>query len=120
MPIVELEGSVVGEGCPGPITLAVWDEYWALHYDPKYSVAIDYEQDVQETPVAKQEPEAQEFQKIQEVQEAAVAQQESEAQELQEIQQVQEVPSSDIPVRPVPITKISSPELSVTPVTTEA
>ncbi|RTE71073.1 hypothetical protein BHE90_014537 [Fusarium euwallaceae] len=44
MPITKLEGSPVGNGEIGPITKLIWDGYWALHYDPKHTVEIKYEE----------------------------------------------------------------------------
>ncbi|KAI9040368.1 aminotransferase class IV [Aspergillus affinis] len=42
MPITELDGKPVGNGNVGPITRAIWDEYWAIHYDPAYSFEVKY------------------------------------------------------------------------------
>ncbi|CRG88632.1 hypothetical protein PISL3812_05663 [Talaromyces islandicus] len=42
MPITELDGKPVQDGKVGPITSQIWDAYWALHYDPRYSFEIDY------------------------------------------------------------------------------
>jgi branched-subunit amino acid aminotransferase/4-amino-4-deoxychorismate lyase len=42
MPITTLDGQPVGGGQVGPITREIWEAYWAAHYDPKYSFAIDY------------------------------------------------------------------------------
>ena len=44
MPITCLDGKPVKDGKVGPITKIIWDGYWALHYDPKYSFEIDYEE----------------------------------------------------------------------------
>lgn len=46
MPITKLDGEPVGGGQVGPVTRAVWEEYWALHSDPKLSFAVDYEKAV--------------------------------------------------------------------------
>lgn len=43
MPITSLDGEQVGNGEVGPITREVWQAYWAAHYDPKHSFAIDYD-----------------------------------------------------------------------------
>jgi branched-subunit amino acid aminotransferase/4-amino-4-deoxychorismate lyase len=43
MPITTLDGAPVGDGKVGPFTRIVWDEYWALHADPKLSFAVDYD-----------------------------------------------------------------------------
>lgn len=42
MPITTLDGQPVGGGQVGPITREIWEAYWAAHYDPKYSFAIEY------------------------------------------------------------------------------
>src|SRR5579872_2831859 len=42
MPITQLDGQPVGGGQVGPVTRDIWEAYWAAHYDPKYSFAIDY------------------------------------------------------------------------------
>jgi branched-subunit amino acid aminotransferase/4-amino-4-deoxychorismate lyase len=42
MPITELDGQKVGGGQVGPRTRAVFEAYWAAHYDPKYTLEIDY------------------------------------------------------------------------------
>jgi branched-subunit amino acid aminotransferase/4-amino-4-deoxychorismate lyase len=42
MPITWLDGQPVKDGQVGPITRKIWDDYWAMHYDPKYSFEIDY------------------------------------------------------------------------------
>lgn len=42
MPITTLDGQPVGTGQVGPITRTVWEGYWAVHYDPKLSFAINY------------------------------------------------------------------------------
>ncbi|KAB8240111.1 aminotransferase [Aspergillus flavus] len=42
MPITKLDGKPIRNGEVGPLTTKIWDEYWAMHYDPKYSSAIDY------------------------------------------------------------------------------
>lgn len=42
MPITQLDGDPVGGGQVGPVTRRIWEAYWAAHYDPKYSFAIDY------------------------------------------------------------------------------
>ncbi|KAK6381413.1 hypothetical protein LTS17_004470 [Exophiala oligosperma] len=43
MPITYVDGSPVGDGKTGPVTAKIWDEYWSMHYDDKYSFKIDYE-----------------------------------------------------------------------------
>ncbi|HEV2365629.1 MAG TPA: aminotransferase class IV [Caulobacteraceae bacterium] len=42
MPITTLDGQAVGGGQVGPVTRDLWEGYWAAHYDPKLSFAIDY------------------------------------------------------------------------------
>lgn len=42
MPITELDGKAVGGGQVGPVTREMWEDYWAAHYDPKLSFAIEY------------------------------------------------------------------------------
>jgi len=43
MPITTLDGLTINGGGIGPVTKTIWDEYWAMHYDPVKSFAIDYE-----------------------------------------------------------------------------
>lgn len=43
MPITSLDGELVNGGKIGPITKIIWDGYWAMHYDPAYTIAINYE-----------------------------------------------------------------------------
>lgn len=40
--ITELDGQPVGDGQVGPVTLALTETYWNLHYDPKLTFAVDY------------------------------------------------------------------------------
>ena len=42
MPITTLDGEKIKDGKLGPITKAIWDKYWAMHWDPRFSVAVDY------------------------------------------------------------------------------
>ncbi|KAF2744142.1 D-aminoacid aminotransferase-like PLP-dependent enzyme [Sporormia fimetaria CBS 119925] len=42
MPITTLDGKPVKDGKVGPITKKIWDGYWAMHYDDKYSFEVDY------------------------------------------------------------------------------
>lgn len=44
MPITALDGQPVNGGKVGPITKAIWDTYWAMHYDSAYSFEIDYKE----------------------------------------------------------------------------
>ena len=43
MPITSLDGRPVKDGKVGPITMKIWDLYWAAHYDDAYSFKIDYQ-----------------------------------------------------------------------------
>jgi branched-chain amino acid aminotransferase len=43
MPITRVNSQAIGTGQPGAITKQLRDCYWALHDDPAYSLAIDYE-----------------------------------------------------------------------------
>ena len=42
MPITVLDGRPVGSGQVGPVTKHIWDAYWAMHYDPRYTLEVDY------------------------------------------------------------------------------
>lgn len=42
MPITTLDGRKVKDGKVGPITKQIWDEYWTMHWDPKYTIEINY------------------------------------------------------------------------------
>lgn len=42
MPVTVLDGKPVGDGKVGPISQAIWKEYWDAHYDPDVSFAINY------------------------------------------------------------------------------
>ncbi|EXJ89053.1 hypothetical protein A1O3_02117 [Capronia epimyces CBS 606.96] len=44
MPITSLDGQPVNGGQIGPITKKIWDDYWALHYDPAFSFEIKYDE----------------------------------------------------------------------------
>ncbi|KAK4946758.1 hypothetical protein LTR10_014260 [Elasticomyces elasticus] len=43
MPITSIDGQPVNGGKIGPVTTKIWDDYWAMHYDDKYSFKVDYE-----------------------------------------------------------------------------
>ncbi|KAJ3542334.1 hypothetical protein NM208_g4156 [Fusarium decemcellulare] len=43
MPITTLDGAPVKDGKIGPITRTIWDGYWAMHYDPAYTIAVKYD-----------------------------------------------------------------------------
>ena len=38
IPVTTVDGEVVGEGEPGPVTLHLRDAYWKLHDDPRFSL----------------------------------------------------------------------------------
>jgi branched-chain amino acid aminotransferase len=40
IPVTKVDGEVVGEGEPGPVTLRLRDAYWKLHDDPRYSLPV--------------------------------------------------------------------------------
>ena len=42
MPITRLDDQPVGGGQVGPVTREIWEAYWAAHYDPELSFAIEY------------------------------------------------------------------------------
>lgn len=42
MPITSLDGQPIKDGQVGPITKAIWDVYWNMHYDPTYTFEILY------------------------------------------------------------------------------
>jgi branched-subunit amino acid aminotransferase/4-amino-4-deoxychorismate lyase len=42
MPITSLDGEPVKDGKIGPITKKIWDGYWAMHFDPVYTIKVDY------------------------------------------------------------------------------
>ncbi len=42
MPVTKVDGQVLGDGRPGPITGRLREQYWALHRDPRYSSPILY------------------------------------------------------------------------------
>jgi branched-subunit amino acid aminotransferase/4-amino-4-deoxychorismate lyase len=42
MPISHLDDKPVNGGGVGPITQKIWDTYWAMHYDDKYSFEVAY------------------------------------------------------------------------------
>lgn len=43
MPVTSLDGQPVKDGKVGPVTTKIWHGYWAMHYDPAYSFAVDYD-----------------------------------------------------------------------------
>ncbi len=44
MPVTKVDGHVLGDGKPGPITLRLREQYWSLHQDPRYTSSIRYSQ----------------------------------------------------------------------------
>ncbi|VUC30652.1 unnamed protein product [Clonostachys rosea] len=42
MPITTLDDKKVQDGKVGPITRAIWDRYWAMHWEDKFSFKIDF------------------------------------------------------------------------------
>lgn len=42
MPITILDGEPVKDGKVGPITKAIWDRYWAMHWEDEFSFQIKY------------------------------------------------------------------------------
>lgn len=44
MPVTKVDGQVLGDGRPGPITLRLREQYWSLHQDPRYASPIQYSQ----------------------------------------------------------------------------
>lgn len=44
MPITKLDGQSVKSGKVGPLTKKIWDAYWALHWDDKYTITVNYAQ----------------------------------------------------------------------------
>jgi len=43
MPITELDGQKVGTGEVGPVTLKLWEQYWAAHSDPNLTIPVNYD-----------------------------------------------------------------------------
>lgn len=43
MPVTTLDDEPVGDGKVGKITTAIWERYWELHYDDRFSKAMSYE-----------------------------------------------------------------------------
>jgi branched-chain amino acid aminotransferase len=44
MPVTVIDGTAVGTGTPGPLTLLLKDLYWASHEDPRYSTPVRYDE----------------------------------------------------------------------------
>jgi branched-subunit amino acid aminotransferase/4-amino-4-deoxychorismate lyase len=43
MPITSLDGQSVKGGQIGPITKKIWDGYWEMHFDPAYTMKVNYD-----------------------------------------------------------------------------
>ena len=43
MPVTTVDGTPLGDGRPGPVTLRLRDAYWALHEDPRFSLPVPYD-----------------------------------------------------------------------------
>lgn len=43
MPVTTVDGSPLGDGRPGPVTLRLREAYWALHEDPRFSSPVRYD-----------------------------------------------------------------------------
>ena len=43
MPLTTVDGSPLGNGKPGPVTLQLREAYWDLNRDPRFSLAVDYD-----------------------------------------------------------------------------
>lgn len=42
MPITTLDGAPVGDGKVGVVTKAIWDRYWAMHWEDEFSFPVGY------------------------------------------------------------------------------
>ena len=45
MPVTKVDGRVLGDGKPGPISGRLREHYWGLHQDPRYASPIQYSQE---------------------------------------------------------------------------
>lgn len=43
MPIVSIDGRVMGDGTPGPLTRRLREAYWAAHDDPRWTSPVNYD-----------------------------------------------------------------------------
>jgi branched-chain amino acid aminotransferase len=43
MPVTQVDGSPVGDGAPGTVTLRLRDAYWELHRDPRFVAPVRYD-----------------------------------------------------------------------------
>jgi branched-chain amino acid aminotransferase len=46
MPITSLDGELIGDGSPGPVTRRLRDRYWAAHSDERYITPVGYGSEV--------------------------------------------------------------------------
>jgi branched-chain amino acid aminotransferase len=46
MPVATLDGRVVGDGAPGPVTKRIRERYWELHGDPRLTTEVDYGREI--------------------------------------------------------------------------
>lgn len=44
MPITKIDDKVVGNGCPGPLTLRLRKAYWDLHQDDRFTTLAEYDE----------------------------------------------------------------------------
>jgi len=42
MPVTKVDGRVLGDGKPGPISRRLCEHYWGLHQDPRYASPVQY------------------------------------------------------------------------------
>ncbi len=42
MPVTTVDGQMVGDGRPGPVTMALHAAYWRAHEDPRYALPVSY------------------------------------------------------------------------------
>ena len=42
MPVTIVDGQTVGDGRPGPVTMALHTAYWRAHEDPRYALPVSY------------------------------------------------------------------------------
>ena len=40
MPVTQVDGHLLGDGRPGPITLQLREHYWSLHQDSRYTTPV--------------------------------------------------------------------------------
>ena len=42
MPVVSVDGRLLGDGKPGPLTSQLRQRYWDAHDDPRWTTPVDY------------------------------------------------------------------------------